>query len=284
MLRVHTNATAHNSGDTTREYNNTVESGLTLGAAGERLIDTEPWPIVSKFDNRNPYDSNPNTMHIPQDIVDLIVDQLSLRADNQWEWDPKAASLVSTAWVNRSQYHLFSTLEFYGKRELLELCSRIKPDPCGILRHVRVLTLGDKDNRTVCRPVTASDIETSLPHLTSLTNLWELIIGCPNIAHTSLGVLTPIFSSSPGILKLHWWTSWHTDVHETLKNISRLADLLPNLTHVTISGDQNRYDEVQLLADEESPSGIKCFNFHKLRIYYVTSLFLPFFESCGSNS
>jgi len=83
-------------------------------------------------------------MCIPQDVVDLIIDQLSLRADDQWEWHLKATSLVSTAWVNRSQYHFFSTLEFYRKRELLELCSRIKPDPCGVLRHVRALTLGDK--------------------------------------------------------------------------------------------------------------------------------------------
>ena len=129
--------------------------------------------------------------------------------------------------------------------------------------------------------VTASDIETSLPHLTSLTNLRELIIGCPDIARTSLGVLTPIFSSSPGILKLHWWTSWDTDVHDTLKNISPLADLLLNLTHVTLSGYQNRCDKVELLADEEFPSAIRHFSFHKLRIYYDTYLFLPFFESCG---
>jgi len=221
-------------------------------------------------------------MHIPQDVVDLIVDQLSLRADDQWEWHLKAASLVSTAWVNRSQYHLFSTLGFHCKRELLELCSRIKPDPCGVLRHVRVLTLGDKGiSGRYWSPVTASDIEASLPHLTSLANLRELIIGCPNIARTSLGVLTPIFSSSPGILKLHWWTSWDTDIHETLKNISPLADLLPNLTQVTLLGYHNRCDEVQLLADEESPSGIKRFNFHRLRIYHDTSLPLPFFESCG---
>jgi len=231
--------------------------------------------------NQNPHDSNLNTMHVPQDVVGLIIDQLSLRADNQWEWHLKAASLVSTAWVNRSQYHLFSTLKFYGRRKLLELCSRIKPDPCGVLRHVRILTLGDEGTPILRRPVTASDIETSLPHLTSLTNLRELIIGCPGIARTSLGVLTPIFSSSPGILKLHWWTSWDIDVHETLKNISPLTDLLPNLTHVNLSGNQNKSGEVRLLADEGSPSGIKRFNFHELRIALGTPIHLPFFESCG---
>ena len=83
---------------------------------------------------KNHHDSNPNTMHMPQAIVDLVVDQLSLSTYYEAKFHLEAASLVSAAWVNRSQHHLFSTVEFYGGRKLKKWCSRIEPDPYGVLR------------------------------------------------------------------------------------------------------------------------------------------------------
>jgi len=231
--------------------------------------------------DQNLHDPSPNTMHIPQDVVDLIVDQLSLPADRDWSWYLKDASLVSTAWVNRSQHHLFSTVKFSGRRGVKWWCSKIKPGPYGVSRHVRTLTLGDLD--PCFPPPLASDLEVelepSLPHLTSFKNLQELIIAHPSIARTSLRVLTPIFSSSPGILKLHWWTHLNLDIHETWKDISALADLLPNLIHVNLSDYQNTHTEVQLLIDKGCPLTIKRFKFHKLQIVPDSPLSLPFFES-----
>jgi len=204
-------------------------------------------------------------MYIPQDVVDLVVDQLSLSTDYEAKFHLQAASLVSTAWVSRSQHHLFSTLEFYGRLKIKKWCSRIEPDPCGVSRHVRVLILGGKDMDIP--PLLATDIETSPPHLTSLKNLRELIIGHPDTVHTSLGALTPIFSSSPGILKLHWWTRLDVDIHGFWKDTSTLARLLPNLTHISLSDCQSE-DEVRLLVDEGSSLANKRFEFHTLRIIY----------------
>jgi len=217
-------------------------------------------------------------MYIPQDVVDLVIDQLSLSTDYEAKFYLQAASLVSTAWVNRSQHHLFSTLEFHGRLKLEKWCSGIKPDPCGVSRHVRVLSLGGNEPWTP--PLLASDIETSIPHLTSFKNLRKLIIGHPDTTYTFPGVLAPIFSSSPGILKLHWWTRWDVDVHEFRKNISTLADLLPNLANINLSDCQSE-GEVQLLVDEGCSLSNKRFEFHTLRITYEIPFSLSFFELCG---
>jgi len=144
-------------------------------------------------------------MHIPQDVVNLIVDQLSPLMDceagdpghpqaaslvslsTDYETgDPghlQAASLVSTAWVNPSQRHLFSTLELDDSKKIKRWCSTIKPDPCGVSRHVRVLIVGRRHPHTTpaTSPLTVSDIKTALPHFAPLKNLQEFILGdgCP---------------------------------------------------------------------------------------------------------
>jgi len=155
----------------------------------------------------------------------------------------------------------------------------IKPDPCGVSRHVRVLILGGRDMHT--RPLLAPDIKASLPHLTSLKNLRELIIDHPDTAHASLDVLTPIFSSSPGILKLHWWTRLDVDIHEFWKDISTLADLLPNLTLIGLSDCQSMHSEVQVSVDQRCSLANKRFEFHQLRIVFTTPLSLPLFGFCA---
>ena len=51
-------------------------------------------------------------------------------------------SLISRAWVTRTQQHSFRFLVFYINPEDLEEWQRkIEPDPAGVSRHVRVLTL-----------------------------------------------------------------------------------------------------------------------------------------------
>ena len=235
---------------------------------------------MSPTPSQNPHVFKPNTMHIPQDVVDLIVDQLSLSAGWKTRGYLRAASLVSTAWVDRSQHHLFSTLTFYDTVKIERWCSRIKPDPYGVSRHVRALTLGGGCSYTLFNPrPRVSDIETALPHLVSFKSLQELMLG---IVCTSLGVLAPIFSSSPGILKLHRWARPDVDVYETWKDISTLADLLPNLTHVSLSGYQeNSAIHIQLSVNEGSSLAINRFKFHELQIAFGIPHSLPFFETSG---
>ena len=188
------------------------------------------------------------------------------------------ASLVSTAWVNRSQYHLFSTLELDKGWKVKRWCSTIKPDPSRVSRHVCVLIVGGPSYPS--SPPKASDIKTALPHLILFKNLRELTLGR---LYKSLGVLAPVFSSSPGILKLHRWTLDDVCIHETWKDIATVIDLLPNLKHVSILGYRGGYSgiHIQLSADEGSSLAIKCFKFHRLRIAFQAPHSLSFFETCG---
>ena len=247
-------------------------------------------------------------MHIPQDIVDLIVDQLSLSVDCETgaSGHLKAASLVSTALVNRSQHHIFSTLEFDDSRKIKRWCSRIKPDPYGVSRHVRILVVCWRDSpanpiikardiKTAlphgCRdlpaapisPINASDITTTLPHFTSLKNLQEFILGCTCLGPTSLSVLSPIFSSSAGTLKRLRWKNDRLDIRETWEEIRTLIDLLPNLTYVDLPGylDYDKGAQLRFSADEAHSPATERFTFHELQIASITLLSHPFFGFCG---
>ena len=234
--------------------------------------------------NQNPHDLKPSTMYIPQDVVDLIVDQLPLSADYKWRRHLQAISLVSTTWVNRSQHHLFSTVKFHHSVDIERWSSKIKPGPYGVSRHVRVLALGGRCSYTASTPrPLASDVEAALPHFVSFKNLQELILDRADITLASLEVLTPIFSSSPGILKLHLW-AWHwNDIYETWKTISTVADLLPNTTHIDLLSYREKYSNIriQLSPNEGSSLAINQFKFHELQIFSEIPHSLPFFETCG---
>jgi len=183
-------------------------------------------------------------MYFPQDIVYVIIDQLVSVAVNDYHdyhltW-LQATSLVSTAWVNPSQRHLFSTINFYFSASVRKWCSRIRPGPYGISRYVRVLRLG--------APSLHPDIlETALPHLTSFQNLRELDMGQVShgqrihISRVFLDVLVPIFSSFAGALKRLQWTQKDA-AHETWKTFYTLTDLLPNLTDIDLSGVRGDYN------------------------------------------
>jgi len=218
-------------------------------------------------------------MHIPQDVVDLIIDQIPLLADYEWRLHLQRASLVSTAWVNRSQHHLFSTLELNRSWKIKEWCSKIEPDPSGVSRHVRVLVIGSPYYPTTSR-LTLADIKNALPHLISFKNLQELALGT---VCTSLHVLAPVFSSSPGILKLRRWTRQNAGIQETWNDINNVVDFLPSLTHVSLSGYGSDSSEIhiQLSANEGSSLAVKCFKFHELEIDLGVPHSPSFLKTCG---
>lgn len=112
-------------------------------------------------------------MGIPKAAVNLIIDHLaSVLSDTQRQECLRNASLVSTAWVDRCQHHLFSTVSLpYGP--LRKWCSRIRHGDRGVSRHVRILYLNWWD--AYWTPVICYS-EPELPHLTSFRNLQELWI------------------------------------------------------------------------------------------------------------
>ena len=233
-------------------------------------------------------------MYIPQDVVDLIIDQLVLTEKCPWElrWSLKATSLVSTAWVNPSQRHIFFAINFYNNPSVQRWCSRIKPDPYGLSRYVRVLRLWGV-------PLQSSSIlETALPHLTSFQNLQELDIGREehwdriDINCTLLEVLAPIFSSFSGTLKRIRWTQKDTG-QDTWKGLYVLTNLLSNLTDLDLSGVDEDYLTFSPPAfpclrlshhtEPPDPFAFKHFKFRELKIVGFTPLSSPFLEYCKTH-
>ena len=76
---------------------------------------------------------------LPQELVDRIIDELAgLEYRRPMAW----YSLISRAWVTRTQQYSFRFIVFNVDLEDLEKWQRkIEPDPAGVLRHVRVLNL-----------------------------------------------------------------------------------------------------------------------------------------------
>ena len=84
------------------------------------------------------------TVDTPQELIDKIID---------WVWDvdnspshatTKGTSLISRAWVNRSQHCLFHNVELkfdpaYNK--FGRWCDAVTPGPNGASRHVRSLII-----------------------------------------------------------------------------------------------------------------------------------------------
>lgn len=235
--------------------------------------------------SRTPHDTNSGTMNIAQDIIDLIVDQLS-QSVHGWERERhlRAASLISTTWVNRSQHHLFSTVELRSSKDIQRWRSRIEPNLYGASRHVRVLVLGG-NGKYAQQPPAVSEIKTALPHFTSFRYLREL-----EVCHIDLDydIFVPIISSFASTLKRFQWTQKAT--HETWKTVETFADLLPNLAHIHLSSNRDDYEQalseikIRLSADKaKGPSrNAEHPKFHELRILHGIPRSLPFLESCGS--
>jgi hypothetical protein len=230
-------------------------------------------------------------MYIPQDVVNLIIDQLVLTEAYSSERRRclQATSLVSDVWVNPSRRHLFSIIDFYDSPSVRGWCSRIKPDPYGLSRHVRVLRLWSG-------PLSSGILKTALPHLTSFKNLQELDMGRVlstgrnYINYTPLHVLALIFSSFAGTLKRLRWTQKHAS-QDTWRNFHVLINLLPNLIDLDLSTFHGgltlplALPRIRLSSYDEppDPSAFKHFKFQELEITGPIPLPSPFLEHCQTH-
>ena len=80
-------------------------------------------------------------MKIPQELIDKIIDGV-WAADSPSYATTRAASLISRAWVERSQFHLFHDIKFSTAGPLFtRWCDVVSPGPNGVSRHVRSLTI-----------------------------------------------------------------------------------------------------------------------------------------------
>ena len=219
-----------------------IRPGLEPGTRTSAPI-RKSWKVKLQVPPRACLNTTSSTMYIPQDVVNLIIDQMvSMTAADPYLTASErcrclqATSLVSTVWVNPSQRQLFSVVNFYWTTSLREWCSLIRPGPHGISRHVRVLRFWV--------PSLAPDIlEFALPHLTSFQHLRELGMGqirygerreCIDINRISLDILVPISSSFAGTLRRLQWTQ-KAPAHETWETLDTLTNLFPNLIDIDLS-------------------------------------------------
>ena len=233
-------------------------------------------------------------MHIPQDVWDLIIDQLISRGEDPWRIRKflRAASLVSTAWVNRSQHHLFSTLAFIRRDILQNWCSRIRPDPDGVSRHVRTLRLVNMRAASLPRPLLTDVLKTASPHLTSFRNIQKLWVCNVDLGAASLDVLIPAISSFAGTLRWLGWTQEPGTIHKTWTTICTIVNLFPNLVDVFLSCSSAtaRHGIAYPLPRIQFPDGVelkhvdsfafKYFKFQELVIRASVPDSLRFFEYC----
>jgi len=181
---------------------------------------------VPTLPTTNPNDPAPGTMHIPRDVVDLIIDELaSVASDTQRTEYLRNASLISTAGVDRSQHYLFSTITLPHEKSVKNWCSKTRPGPGGVSRHVRTIFLNKGDFYWPC--FTVNERKTVVPRFTLFRNLRELAVNeiGLRVDLAPLDVLIPIFTSFAGNLQRLKWYPGHTN----WEAISTLLDLLPNL-------------------------------------------------------
>ena len=232
-------------------------------------------------------------MHIPQDIVGLIVDRLvSVTSGEERRWCLRVLSLVSTTWVDRCQHHLFSTVDFSYRESVEDWCSTFRPSPDGVSRHVRVLSFTRQEYSL---PLVTDVLKTALPHLTSFRGLQGLEVDYIDFNHVSLDIIILAISSFAGTLKRLMWCHRGDAVHDAWTSISTVANLLPNLEDLSLESyppyNNNPriahppLPRIQLShhAKDIDPLGFKHFRFQELRVILSTPHSPAVLEYCRTH-
>ena len=183
-------------------------------------------------------------MNLPQELIDKIIDQVWDAGDPISHAATKTASLVSRAWVNRSQRYLFHTVRL---SEVGNWCNAVTPGPNGVSRHVRSLTI--EATWTAGWFADMVTLERALPHFESFCNLRTL-----RILHWDVTLLPPealarcFTPFAEGIRLLHWEPHYHA----TYEACPDIVGMFPHVNCLLVS--PKLYREVQLLPT--TPTGI----------------------------
>lgn len=115
------------------------------------------------------YIVNHSIMAIPQEIVDIIIDEVADEPNPVLRLATlKTCSLTSRSWVHRSQERLFSILEL-NEIGFRTWCANIRPGANGPSRHVIQLRFTQEFEESY-----ADDLALTTPHMASFANLQVL--------------------------------------------------------------------------------------------------------------
>ena len=172
-------------------------------------------------------------MNIPQELIDKIIDKIWDADDFPSHATTKAASLISRAWVDRSQHHLFRDLQFFpfGPHPA-RWCDAVSPGPNGVSRHVRSLTI-----RTGLDGwwMGERSLEHGLPFFDSFRNVQVLRVHNWDTDPLPTEVITRCFTAFAGGVRVLQWDPYGYMPRESWTHIIRsfpLVDCLllhPNL-------------------------------------------------------
>ena len=142
-------------------------------------------------------------MNIPQELIDKIIDRVWDVDDSPSHAATKAASLISRAWVDRSQHHLFRDIQFSPLGPLpVRWCDAVSPGPNGVSRHVRSLTIRAEVNGWW---MGEESLEYGLPFFNSFRNIQVLRVYYWDIEHFPPEILTRCFTSFAGSVRVLQW-------------------------------------------------------------------------------
>jgi len=167
-------------------------------------------------------------MNIPQELTDKIIDRIWDADDSPSHTATKVASLVSRAWVERSQHHLFHDIQFTAFGPLLtRWCDTVSPGPNGVSRHVRSLTIRARgmDGQWVDE----ESLERGFPFFGSFRNVRVLRVYNWNVEAFPLEILTRCFTSFAGSVRVLQWHPYEQISHESWTHIIRSFPLIDSL-------------------------------------------------------
>ena len=170
----------------------------------------------------------PTDMNIPQEIVDEIIDEVWNADDSPSHKTTQAASLVSRSWVNRSQHNLFHDIQFsiYGPN-FERWCDAVSPDPNGISRHVRSLTIWARGSDG--RWVGEETLGGGLPSFESFRNVRVLRVHNLDIEPFPPEMLTRCFTPFAGSVRVLRWDPHVRITRESWTHVIRLFPLVDHL-------------------------------------------------------
>ncbi|KAF9648878.1 hypothetical protein BDM02DRAFT_2041445 [Thelephora ganbajun] len=104
---------------------------------------------------------------LPQDVIDVLVDWVSVSSVGQRDPHLRSCSLVARSWVQRSRQHLFYSVELASTSDISNWIENVRPGVGGVSGYVRKLWMN-------CNWDQWSQRFSSVEHLRSFTRVEEL--------------------------------------------------------------------------------------------------------------
>jgi hypothetical protein len=149
----------------------------------------------------------------PQELVDKVIDEL-VELNGPWTIFPY--SLISRAWVARTQQYCFKFIYLGDSDDLQRWCRKITPDPAGVSRLAHKLVLEGIDT-----------LEGFEPHIRAFTRVEDLSIQYSGLL-LSPSVTECFAPMGSSVVRL-----WIGDLETTSRTITSLLVGLPQLRSLT---------------------------------------------------